>query len=173
MLIAARPALACLCALAAIGVLAACGHDTPAKTTAASASPAQRAAFIKQGDAICAAYNTVARRVRRVIAEQHAQVVATNSLKPYAASLAIARDSAKIALSAFTALKVPRGDEDRVRTLRGAMTDQQQLLDKVANATAVNDEATFSQLNQRLIAAGAQERRLARAYGFEQCGRRS
>ena len=155
-----------VCALA----LSACGSDPgPPKP----ATPAQRAAYIAKGDAVCAAYNTLARQLRRQLTQRRAQVIADLSLKPYAAPLSIARDGAKAAIVQFKAIDVPAGDEARIRTLTDAMTQQQQLLAKLTSATDANNAAGFKPLNDRLVSAGADERRLAAAYGFKQCGRRS
>ncbi len=149
---------------------AACGSDSgPHKP----ATAAERAAYVAKGDAVCAAYNTLARQLRRQLTQRRAQVIADLSLKPYAAPLGIARDGAQAAIKQFKAIDVPAGDEARIKRLTDAMIQQQQLLDKLTNATNANDAAAFKPLNDRLVSISAGERREAVAYGFKQCGRRS
>lgn len=149
-------------------VLPGCGSSSTPR-----ASAAERQAYIAKGDAICAAYNTLARRLRGQLAERRAEAVAAQSLKPYTRPLNIAREGAHEAVKRFKALPAPAGDEQRIGQLTAVMDEQTQLLDKLTNATAANDTTTFKPLNDRLIAVGQDEQRLARAYGFRECGSRS
>ena len=150
--------------------LTACGGDAAPRKPATAA---ERAAYVAKGDAVCAAYNTLARQLRRQLTQRRAQVIADLSLKPYAAPLSIARDGAKAAIAEFKAIDVPAGDEARIRRLTDTMTKQQQLLGKLTAATAANNSAGFKPLNDQLVSVSTDERRLAAAYGFKQCGRRT
>ena len=136
-------------------------------------SAAQRQAYIAKGDAVCAAYNGLARQLRRQLTARRAQALSQASLKPYAPPLEIARDGAKEALRRFKAIEVPAGDEAAIGRLTATMAEQAQLLDKLTNATLADDTNGFKPLNDRLISVGVDERRLARAYGFRECGSRS
>lgn len=168
----ASRALACLLTLAACtATLAACGDDAEPERPPATA--AERQAYIAKGDAVCASYNALARRLRRQLTDRRPQALSEGSLKPYAAPLQIARDGAKEAVRRFKALEVPAGDEAAIGRLTAKMTQQQELLDKLTNATLADDTNAFKPLNDQLISVGVDESRLARAYGFRQCGSRS
>lgn len=150
--------------------LAGCGDDSG--SSGASAAD-QHAALIAQGDAVCSDYNATARTLRRALTRQRQVAIEQNSIKPYAASLAAARDRALTAVSQFEAIPVPAADRAAMTGLLTLMRRQQKLLAQLADVTAKDDTEAFAAVNGRLVAVNATELQKARALGFKQCGRRS
>ena len=147
-----------------------CGDGS---ATSGPSAADQHAALIAQGDAVCAGYNATARTLRRALTRQRQVAIEQNSIKPYAASLAAARDRALNAVSQFEAIPVPAADRAAMTDVLALMRRQQKLLSQLADVTAKDDTEAFASVNGRLVAVNNSELKQARALGFQQCGRRS
>ena len=151
-------------AFAALG-LAACGDSeepTPALT---------REAFIARTEELCEASNARTRKLNADLQRAGAQARDDTQLmrrlhpilkRGYRA----VRDNA----AAFEAANPPPADAARIEKIRAAYDQQAELARKLTDAAKRGDAEQFRSLSAQQRAVSTRARRLARDYGFRECG---
>lgn len=160
-----------LLASLSLALLAAgCGGDDSSKSSG-SDGPPTKAEFISQGDKICAKYNKATKALNADLQAQAAQAQASGSLAAVAPTLAAAAKLAGTARDDFAVLEAPTGDESQVKRVNKAIEGLATLLGRLALAAQANDSKTFAELNSGIVQLAALEAKVAKAYGFKECGR--
>jgi ABC-type glycerol-3-phosphate transport system substrate-binding protein len=158
--------LICAALTAAALVLAACGGSDDD-----AAKPLTRAEFISKTDMQCKVSNTRTRalneELQRVAAGARNDKQLLSRLAPILdRGYGPVRDNA----AAFQAANPPPADAAKIEHIRKAYDRQAELVRKLAAAAQRGDVKAFMLLSthQRIIVTRA--RRLARGYGFKECG---
>ncbi len=152
--------------VAATLALSACGtsddNEPPAPT---------RASYIEKTDALCKASNERTLKLNRDL--QRAAAGARDEadrLKRFAPILRRGHGPVRDNAVAFRAAMPPPADEDRIARISRTYDEQAELVRKLAAAAGRGDGARFGSLSAQQQKVVVRARRLARAYGFRECG---
>lgn len=130
-----------------------------------------RASYIEKTDALCEDSNKRTLKLNRDL-QRAAETAEGNAdlLKRLAPILRRGYGSVRDNAIAFRAVEAPPADEARIERIRKAYDRQADLARKLADAAADGDSARFRSVSaqQRRLVVSA--RRLARGYGFKECG---
>ena len=160
-----RPVLACVLVIAAAApALGGCGGSS-------GDDGPTRAEYIAATDARCTASNKRTRelnvQLRRAAASASDDRDLLRRLAPILQrGYASVRDNA----AAFEAADPPAADAAEVERIRDAYDEQAQQVRKLAAAARRGDIAAFGSLSEAQKAIITRARRLAREYGFRECG---
>jgi hypothetical protein len=159
-----RSTLPCAAVVAAALAFAACGGggDDTSLT---------RAQYIAKTDKLCTASNTRTRalnvKLRRAVAGARSDRERLRRLAPILQrGYGSVRDNA----AAFQAANPPADDAAAVERIRAAYDKQAQQVRKLATAARSRDVARFRELSAEQEDLVKRARRLARGYGFRECG---
>lgn len=155
--------LAVLCAAVAAG----CGGDDDSGGEAST-----RAAYIAQGDAICRKANAeIAATNARINQIERSATSAGQALKEAAPLLQQTADDQRASVAEFRALSAPAEDEAQVEKIVAGITDQVELVGKLADAAQAGDAARVQALGAELAGTRDRVRSLFQGFGFAECGR--
>jgi hypothetical protein len=152
-------------ALAAIG-LAACGGSDDA-----SDAPLTRAQYIATTDALCKQSNARTRKLNAELRRQSAG--ATNDadlLRRLAPVLERGYGPVRDNAAAFQAANPPAADAAEIERIRALYDRQAEFVRKLARAARRVDSSEFKSLSEQQKDVVTRARRLARSYGFKECG---
>jgi hypothetical protein len=157
----AGPVLAAL-ALA----LAACGGSS-----SQAGKPLTRAQYIAKADKLCTASNARTRALNDKLVRAASETTTNAQLLRRLAPI-LRQGYAPIAANAstFDAVAPPVADAVAIERIREAYDQQAELVRRLAIAAEGNDADRFKSLSRTQTQVVARARRLARAYGFKECG---
>jgi hypothetical protein len=155
-----RPAV-----LVAVALLAGCGGS------GGDDDPPTRAQFIAKTDRLCQTSNRRTRALNVQLATAAARARDDEDLLRRLAPIlergyGPLRDNA----AAFQAANPPADDAAAIERIRKAYDEQAELVRRLAAAAKRGDVPAFKSLSERQKEVVTRARRLARGYGFEQCG---
>jgi hypothetical protein len=164
----ARPALAAA-ALAVAVVVAACGGGGYAGGDDARAPT--RAQYIARTDKLCKASNTRTRALNVQLLRAAAGARNDRELLRRLAPI-LERGYGKVRdnVAAFQASNPPADDDAAIERIRAAYDKQAEQVRRLAAAARAGDVARFRALSDEQEEVVTRARRLARGYGFRECG---
>jgi hypothetical protein len=151
--------------LVAIGVTACGGSDD------ASDAPLTRAQYIATTDALCKQSNTRTRKLNaKLRAESAGATTDAELLRRIAPILQRGYGPVRDNAAAFQAANPPAADAAAIERIRALYDRQAEFVRKLARAARRADSNEFKSLSEQQKDVVTRARRLARSYGFKECG---
>jgi hypothetical protein len=168
-----RTKIAAVLAVAGLTLMG-CGRsgDKPPPLAQSPPPPEQtREQFIAKTDAQCKASNIRTRALNRELQRAAAGAVDNEQLlQRLAPILAKGYEPVRENAAAFRAATPPAADAAAVEKIRTVYDEQPELVRELADAAKRGDTARYDAVSEEQAALVTKARRLARDYGFKECG---